>query len=424
MFLQIHTLTSYPASLLNRDDAGLAKRIPFGNATRLRVSSQCLKRHWRERLRLDIDLPRADQTRKFFAKIEERLRGENKLPENLATALSNELMKLLLSKSEESEEGTSDNSSELPSGVTMEQPSIFGRPEQDYLVKIAADSAQADGAFLSVNEAVNRLWEALTGKQKPKKSKKRQESEKARLKENFKAMLRDAGFGNLFAGLEGALFGRFVTSDILSRSDAPVHVAHSFSVHALDTEVDYFTAIEELAEVGETGAAHAGDMELGSGLFYSYVAVDLPLLLSNLTGCDAKAWAEQDPQDARKVLRALILAIATISPGAKLGSTAPYAYSDFVLLETGKQQPRTLANSYLEALLLKGDAMQAAVEKLASHVKALDRMYGKTADFRAAATTQNLEQEVAKSYPLNEAIDLALKSVFGEHGHENANSPV
>ena len=32
MFLQIHTLTSYAAALLNRDDAGLAKRIPFGNA--------------------------------------------------------------------------------------------------------------------------------------------------------------------------------------------------------------------------------------------------------------------------------------------------------------------------------------------------------------------------------------------------------
>ena len=45
-FLQIHTLTSYPASLLNRDDAGFAKRMPFGDATRTRISSQCLKRHW------------------------------------------------------------------------------------------------------------------------------------------------------------------------------------------------------------------------------------------------------------------------------------------------------------------------------------------------------------------------------------------
>ena len=46
-FIQIHTLTSYPASLLNRDDAGFAKRIPFGDGTRTRISSQCLKRHWR-----------------------------------------------------------------------------------------------------------------------------------------------------------------------------------------------------------------------------------------------------------------------------------------------------------------------------------------------------------------------------------------
>jgi len=46
-FIQIHTLTSYPSTLLNRDDAGFAKRLPFGGATRTRISSQCLKYHWR-----------------------------------------------------------------------------------------------------------------------------------------------------------------------------------------------------------------------------------------------------------------------------------------------------------------------------------------------------------------------------------------
>ncbi|HMQ22634.1 MAG TPA: type I-E CRISPR-associated protein Cas7/Cse4/CasC, partial [Planctomycetota bacterium] len=46
-FVQIHTLTSYAATLLNRDDVGFAKRMPFGGVTRTRVSSQCLKRHWR-----------------------------------------------------------------------------------------------------------------------------------------------------------------------------------------------------------------------------------------------------------------------------------------------------------------------------------------------------------------------------------------
>ena len=37
-FVQIHTLSSYPAVLLNRDDAGLAKRLPYGGHSRIRVS--------------------------------------------------------------------------------------------------------------------------------------------------------------------------------------------------------------------------------------------------------------------------------------------------------------------------------------------------------------------------------------------------
>ena len=47
-FLQVHTLHSYTAALLNRDDSGLAKRLPYGGILRTRISSQCLKRHWRK----------------------------------------------------------------------------------------------------------------------------------------------------------------------------------------------------------------------------------------------------------------------------------------------------------------------------------------------------------------------------------------
>jgi len=46
-FLQVHTLMAYTAALLNRNDTGLAKRLPYGGAVRTRISSQCLKRPWR-----------------------------------------------------------------------------------------------------------------------------------------------------------------------------------------------------------------------------------------------------------------------------------------------------------------------------------------------------------------------------------------
>ncbi len=46
-FIQLHFLTSYPPSNLNRDDLGRPKNAMFGGTQRLRVSSQSLKRSWR-----------------------------------------------------------------------------------------------------------------------------------------------------------------------------------------------------------------------------------------------------------------------------------------------------------------------------------------------------------------------------------------
>ena len=46
-FVQLHVLTNYPPSNLNRDDTGRPKTALVGDATRLRISSQSQKRAWR-----------------------------------------------------------------------------------------------------------------------------------------------------------------------------------------------------------------------------------------------------------------------------------------------------------------------------------------------------------------------------------------
>ena len=46
-FIQLHLLTSYPPSNLNRDDLGRPKTAIMGGVNRLRISSQSLKRAWR-----------------------------------------------------------------------------------------------------------------------------------------------------------------------------------------------------------------------------------------------------------------------------------------------------------------------------------------------------------------------------------------
>src|SRR5690606_13706572 len=45
--VQLHLLVSYPPSNLNRDDTGRPKSAIVGDANRLRISSQSLKRAWR-----------------------------------------------------------------------------------------------------------------------------------------------------------------------------------------------------------------------------------------------------------------------------------------------------------------------------------------------------------------------------------------
>src|SRR5690606_30043367 len=235
-------------------------------------------------------------------------------------------------------------------------------------------------------------------------------------KQNFTAMVRSAGLQNPVEGLESALFGRFVTSDILSRVDAPVHVAHAFTTHALETEVDFFTVVDDLLQDDETGAAHANDTELGAGIFYGYVAVDVPLLVSNLTGCKSSDWKEADHDAAKEVLNLLIHAIATVSPGAKLGATAPYARAECIVLESGTAQPRSLANAFLRPIRPGANGrhpMEQSVEALGEYLTKLEGMYGKGEEKRVLSTLHPWPRPDETPQPLQTAIDSILESVFG-----------
>jgi CRISPR system Cascade subunit CasC len=231
-------------------------------------------------------------------------------------------------------------------------------------------------------------------------------------KKNFRAMLKQAGQDDLESGVEGAMFGRFVTSDVLARTDASVHVAHAMTVHPIANEVDYFTVVDDL---DDNGAAHAGDMELGAGLFYNYVVVDVPLLVSNISGCERWEWAGQTEAiaDARDIIEGLARAIATVSPGAKLGATAPYARAEAVLFEAGKAQPRTLANSYLNAIKPNDDMMQRSVDALGAHLTSLDDMYG-VDESRFLATTRNPDSvPVDRSGTFPDMTRAAMDQIFG-----------
>jgi CRISPR system Cascade subunit CasC len=180
----------------------------------------------------------------------------------------------------------------------------------------------------------------------------------------------------LAAGLDAALFGRMVTSDILARGDGAVHVAHALTVHKEEAEPDYFVAIDDITrQAGELGTALIQTAELTSGLFYGYVVIDVAQLVSNLEGVAADAWRGADTTLASRAIEHLVHLIATTSPGAKLGSTAPYGYADLMMIEAGSRQPRSLMAAFYQAIAQEG-ARSGAVAALAHHLDAFDTMYG------------------------------------------------
>lgn len=333
-FLQIHTLASYPATLLNRDDSGLAKRLPFGDVARTRISSQCLKRHWRtvddEWSLKNIDAPKSVRSReiperRILPALEAAKVGTEEVRQAICEAMAIGLH--------------GENSAK----VKDRQALLLGQPEIDYLARKAIEIAERHADPKAAADAVKSLFT---------------KSEKANL-----SALRQRGV--LEAGLEAALFGRMVTSDPEANTDAAIHVAHAFTVHAEASESDYFTVVDDLTrEAGEAGAGGLFDTELTAGLFYGYVVVDVPLLTSNLG---------DDPELAGKVVEHLVHLIATVSPGAKKGSTAPYAYAELMLIEAGQRQPRTLANAFRTPSAARTDAATGA---LVAYLSKLDTAYG------------------------------------------------
>jgi CRISPR system Cascade subunit CasC len=179
------------------------------------------------------------------------------------------------------------------------------------------------------------------------------------------------------AGIDGAMFGRFISGDPEARVSAAVHVAHAFTVHAEAAETDYFTAVDELLTRDEGGSGHLGATELTSGLFYNYVVVDVPLLVSNLTGSKPEEWLQADKDIAGAVVKNFIHLMATVTPGAKLGSTAPYDHAGMVLAEYGERQPRTLANAFLDPVATgQPNLFGRTVQCLGDYVASMDAMYG------------------------------------------------
>jgi CRISPR system Cascade subunit CasC len=327
-FLQLHLLTFYPPSNLNRDDLGRPKTASIGGANRLRISSQALKRAWRT-------------SSPFAAALSGHLGSRT---QRLGELVVEHLTSRNISREKAIE-------------VAINVATAFGKPE-DGKDKNPVLTKQL--AFISPEEQESALSLADRIAAGEKFNPEKQAGEVLRRTDT---------------AADIAMFGRMLADNPDFNREAAVQVAHAFTTHKVAIEDDYYTAVDDLKRSAEdAGAGFLGEAGFGAGVFYLYLCVDRGLLVRNLGG---------DKHLAGIASAALVEAAATIAPGGKQASFASRARAQYVLAEMGDQQPRTLAAAFLQPVEAD-DFMVSSIARLEQSRASMDKVYSPCWDRQAA----------------------------------------
>jgi len=332
-FIQLHLLTSYPPSNLNRDDLGRPKTAMMGGKTRLRVSSQSLKRAWRTSS-IFADAMKGHigtRTKTMGIEVYEALKSKG-VAEKIAKEWARQIAEVF-------GKGKKANAVNPLDELEIEQLAHFS-PEEKTAIDVLVDKLATTKAAPSADDL--KL-----------------------LRENHTAA-------------DIAMFGRMLASSPAFNTEAAVQVAHAITVHDVAVEDDYFTAVDDLNKGDEDmGAAHIGETEFGAGVFYLYICINRDLLQENMG----------DKTLADKAVGALVEAAAKVSPNGKQNSFASRAYASYILAEKGEQQPRSLSVSFLKPVHGE-DVLSKAIEAIVNKRANMEKVYGKCSE---ATKTMNAE---------------------------------
>ena len=172
-------------------------------------------------------------------------------------------------------------------------------------------------------------------------------------------------------GIALSLFGRMVADDTSLNVDASVQVAHALSTHAVDTEADYYTAVDDVNETDpareDSGAGMIGTIEFGSSTLYRYATIMVDQLQENLGG-HAEATA--------RAARAFALGFITSMPTGKQNTFANRTVPDAVLVTVRQDQPINLVGAFEVPVPAESGYVQGSCEALARYAEDVQDAYG------------------------------------------------
>jgi CRISPR system Cascade subunit CasC len=323
--VDVHVLQTVPPSNLNRDDTGSPKTARFGGVVRARVSSQA----WKRATRTAFD--------GLLDRTELGVRSKR-----LVELLGDEIAHQDASLGEQAPQLAKDVLGAVGIKTAPPRNKKDAPEESGYLVFLSARQI-ANLAGLAVRAA--KSGEPVI-KAEAKKAAKTEHS------------------------VDVALFGRMVADDTDLNVEAAAQVAHAISVHAVENEYDYFTAVDDHKKADaeeDAGAGMIGTVEFNSSTLYRYATVDVDRLLDNLG--DVKA--------TQRAVEAFTRAFVLSMPTGKQNTFANRTLPDAVLVVLRETQPVNLVGAFEEAVT-ESARIPAAIERLTRHATEVGQAYAET----------------------------------------------
>ncbi|GGV91544.1 type I-E CRISPR-associated protein Cas7/Cse4/CasC [Streptomyces gelaticus] len=348
LILDIHILQTVPPSNLNRDDTGAPKSATYGGVQRSRVSSQAWKRATREAFTELLDKSELGIRTK---KVAEELAGRvQALDPTLTRAAALEL------------------AAETISTATGSKIAVPKRKSKDD----AEDPAGESGYLMFLSDRQFNALAALAveggkgGDVKALKDFLKVKANKDRAKQA----------ADTEHSVDIALFGRMVADSADLSVDAAVQVAHALSVHPVEVESDYYTAVDDRNTDAEPGAGMIGTVEFSSATLYRYAAVDVNRLQENLGsgGND-----DDRPVEAtRRAVTAFLEGFITSLPTGKINTFGNQTLPAAVIVKVRSRRPISYVGAFERPVPMgkNGGFLQDACEQLATFVPDLEDRYG------------------------------------------------
>jgi CRISPR system Cascade subunit CasC len=191
--------------------------------------------------------------------------------------------------------------------------------------------------------------------------------------DNVAQALKDAkvkDLANRDHSVDIALFGRMVADQADINVDAAAQVAHAISVHPVETEFDYYTAVDDSNAAEETGAGMIGTVEFNSSTLYRYAAVDVNRLADNLG----------DPLAARRAVEAFVTSFVRSMPTGKQNTFAHRTLPEAVVVQVRDSQPINLVGAFESPVRETQTAgrIKRAADALRDEAKEIHRAYSET----------------------------------------------